>query len=235
MESDPLHDEVLSRVGMSRRDVVRRLIAGTAFAFPVIASFDMASLTTSVADAHAVYGSIDIMTLSPTHGPEAGGNSVTITFSNQLGDAITEVDFGAAPAAIVSSTAFDVVVTAPPGTGTVVVTVTFSEGGTLFDLAASPADMYTYDPPVVATTLRAKPLLRTGFQPTAVLTRSDTRAALGGETIAFAVAGHQIGTGVTNAQGVATLRRFVASLNGFTASFAGTAAFGASSAHGDLL
>jgi len=51
MTPDPLNDEVLSRLEISRRELVRRLVAGTAFAVPVIASFDMAALTASSADA----------------------------------------------------------------------------------------------------------------------------------------------------------------------------------------
>lgn len=51
MDYDPLDDEVLSRLEISRREMVRRLVVGTAFAVPVVASFDMAALTTSSAQA----------------------------------------------------------------------------------------------------------------------------------------------------------------------------------------
>jgi hypothetical protein len=49
--TDRLEDEVLSHLELSRRELVRRLVTGTAFAVPVVASFDMASLTVSSADA----------------------------------------------------------------------------------------------------------------------------------------------------------------------------------------
>ncbi|MGH2927203.1 MAG: hypothetical protein ACRDL8_03265, partial [Solirubrobacteraceae bacterium] len=51
IEPDPLDEEVLSRLEISRRELVRRLVVGTAFAVPVVASFDMSSLTVSTADA----------------------------------------------------------------------------------------------------------------------------------------------------------------------------------------
>jgi hypothetical protein len=50
MAPDPFDEHVLSRVEMSRRDLVRRLVVGTAFAFPVVASFDMATLSDASAD-----------------------------------------------------------------------------------------------------------------------------------------------------------------------------------------
>jgi hypothetical protein len=51
MDPDQLNDEVLSRVAINRRELVRRLVIGTAFAVPVVSSFDMLALTTSSADA----------------------------------------------------------------------------------------------------------------------------------------------------------------------------------------
>jgi hypothetical protein len=51
MDRDPLNDEVLSRVRINRREMVRRMIIGTAFAVPVVTSFDMAALTTTSAQA----------------------------------------------------------------------------------------------------------------------------------------------------------------------------------------
>jgi Putative Ig domain len=51
MTHDPLEDELFSRLELNRRELVRRLIAGTAFAVPIVASFDMAGLTTTSADA----------------------------------------------------------------------------------------------------------------------------------------------------------------------------------------
>jgi hypothetical protein len=56
MASDPLDDHVLARVELSRRELVRRLVVGTAFAVPVVASFDMASLSATSADALTTNG-----------------------------------------------------------------------------------------------------------------------------------------------------------------------------------
>jgi Putative Ig domain len=51
MDPDQLNDEVLSRITINRRELVRRLVIGTAFAVPVVSSFDMLALTTSSAEA----------------------------------------------------------------------------------------------------------------------------------------------------------------------------------------
>ncbi|MEU6973917.1 IPT/TIG domain-containing protein [Kitasatospora aureofaciens] len=65
---------------------------------------------------------------SPNAGPAAGGNTVTLT---GLGlNAATQVLFGSAPATIVAGDVlgFSLVVMAPPGSGTVAVTVTTPNG-----------------------------------------------------------------------------------------------------------
>ncbi|MFF2143683.1 IPT/TIG domain-containing protein [Kitasatospora sp. NPDC058190] len=65
---------------------------------------------------------------SPNAGPAAGGNTVTLT---GLGlNAATQVLFGSAPATIVAGDVlgFSLVVVAPPGSGTVAVTVTTPNG-----------------------------------------------------------------------------------------------------------
>ncbi|MFH8381611.1 IPT/TIG domain-containing protein, partial [Kitasatospora sp. NPDC018058] len=65
---------------------------------------------------------------SPNAGPAAGGDTVTLT---GLGlNAATQVHFGSAPATIVSGDVlgFSLVVVAPPGSGTVAVTVTTPNG-----------------------------------------------------------------------------------------------------------
>jgi Putative Ig domain len=48
----PLDDDALSGVELSRRDLIRRLVLGTAFAVPVVASFEMSSLSVSSASAY---------------------------------------------------------------------------------------------------------------------------------------------------------------------------------------
>jgi hypothetical protein len=47
-----MHDDALSGVELSRRDLIRRLVLGTAFAVPVVATFEMSSLSVSSADAY---------------------------------------------------------------------------------------------------------------------------------------------------------------------------------------
>ena len=64
MTGEPCNDEALAGPGINRRDLIRRIVAGTAFAVPIIASFDMSSLTVSAADAY---------------GPNQFGTAPTIT------------------------------------------------------------------------------------------------------------------------------------------------------------
>jgi hypothetical protein len=49
---DRFEREGLARLPVSRRELVRRLVTGTAFALPVVASYDMASLGVPTADAY---------------------------------------------------------------------------------------------------------------------------------------------------------------------------------------
>ncbi|NJQ00218.1 IPT/TIG domain-containing protein [Streptomyces zingiberis] len=76
-----------------------------------------------------------LITIAPTSGPTAGGNTVTLTGTGLT--AVSQVRFGSIPVpfTVVSST--EITATAPPGTGTVTVTVR-SSGGTSNGLA------YTY-------------------------------------------------------------------------------------------
>ncbi|WP_432589093.1 IPT/TIG domain-containing protein [Streptomyces sp. HD1123-B1] len=68
-----------------------------------------------------------LTSLSPSSGPAAGGNTVTLNGANLTG--ATQVLFGATPATILTNTATQITVTAPPGTGTTNVTAT-TPGGT---------------------------------------------------------------------------------------------------------
>jgi hypothetical protein len=87
--------------------------------------------------------------LSPTHGPAAGANTVTIEGTNL--ENASEVDFGGSAATITSDTATEIEVEAPAGTAgeTVDVTVT-TPGGTS---ATGAADEYTYDAAAIKHTL----------------------------------------------------------------------------------
>jgi hypothetical protein len=51
VSEEELDREVLERVGMNRRGFIKRVVLGTAFASPVIASFSMSGLSASSAQA----------------------------------------------------------------------------------------------------------------------------------------------------------------------------------------
>jgi hypothetical protein len=107
----------------------------------------VASTGTSQIDDIVVDGSLvptpTVISVSPTSGPAAGGNSVTITGAN-LSNA-TGVSFGGTPATgLTNNTATSITVTAPPqAAGQVDVTVT-TAGGTS---ATGAGDKYTYFDP----------------------------------------------------------------------------------------
>src|SRR5688500_11688552 len=52
--------EILERVRMNRRGFVRKVIVGTAFATPVLASFDMRSMTAYAADCQTANQTSDL-------------------------------------------------------------------------------------------------------------------------------------------------------------------------------
>ncbi|HLI72270.1 MAG TPA: IPT/TIG domain-containing protein [Acidimicrobiales bacterium] len=76
--------------------------------------------------------------IAPAAGPEAGGTSVTISGTNLSGT--TAVDFGTVAASFTMGAPDSITATAPPGTGTVDVTVTTASGTS----ALTSADAYTY-------------------------------------------------------------------------------------------
>jgi hypothetical protein len=51
MADTKVSEKILSRVNVDRRGFVRKVVAGTAFAVPVVSSFSMDGLTTSAAAA----------------------------------------------------------------------------------------------------------------------------------------------------------------------------------------
>lgn len=78
--------------------------------------------------------------LSPSSGPEAGGTSVTITGTSL--DGATSVTFGGVPATFTIISDTQIIVTSPPGTGSVHVVVTTPFGVS----PATAADLFTYVP-----------------------------------------------------------------------------------------
>lgn len=81
---------------------------------------------------------LTVTAVSPSTGPAAGGTTVTITGTG-LAHA-TRVSFGGAATRIVSDSDTRITATAPPGSGTVDVTVTTAGGTSEVVLA----DLYTY-------------------------------------------------------------------------------------------
>ena len=93
---------------------------------------------------------VTVTGLTPSTGSPSGGTSVTIAGSDLAG--ATAVDFGSTPATITADSATSITATAPPGTGTVDVTVTGPDGTS----ATSPADQFTYTdvtPPPTVTAI----------------------------------------------------------------------------------
>ncbi len=89
-----------------------------------------------------------VTSIAPASGPAGGGTAVMITGSGFVPAAST-VSFGATPASTVNVTSTtQIVATAPPGSGTVDITVTTAVGPS----ATTAADEFTYIPaPTVAT------------------------------------------------------------------------------------
>lgn len=99
----------------------------------------------SASIAYAYELPVAISGISPTSGPVAGGNAVTITGSGFLSRSI--VTFGSSAASVTSQTGTQLVVTAPAGSlGTVVVAVTNTGTSTA-------STTYTYTGPVTLTSI----------------------------------------------------------------------------------
>ena len=90
---------------------------------------------------------VSVTGVTPSTGPPAGGTSVTIAGTDLSG--ATAVAFGSTPATVTADSATSITATAPPGIGTVDVTVTTPDGTS----ATSSADQFTYSnvapPPTV--------------------------------------------------------------------------------------
>ena len=84
-----------------------------------------------------------VKSIKPSSGPIAGGNTVTIVGTNL--SETSEVDFGKTRTQPTSKSSTEVTATAPPGTGTIDITVTTSCGHS----DTSSGDRYTYVSPTV--------------------------------------------------------------------------------------
>jgi hypothetical protein len=150
--------------------------------------------------------------VSPSDGPPAGGNLVTISGTGLIGT--TEVDFGSAGATPISETNTTITLNAPPGAPGPV-HVTAIAGGVRS--AASDADLYTYDPAVTGLDPSHGPaaggnqvtIVGVGFSGTPTVmfgTRSATNVRLLGSTTITAdappgTAGQSVDVTVTTADG----------------------------------
>ncbi|MCQ6247023.1 IPT/TIG domain-containing protein [Streptomyces malaysiensis] len=129
-----------------------------------------------------------ITTLSPSSGPTTGGNTVTITGTNLTG--ATQVLFGPTPATILTNTPTQITATAPPGTGTVNVTVTTPAGtsnSVPYTYAAVPAPTITSLSPtngpttggntvtITGTNLTGATQVLFGATPATILTNTPTQ------------------------------------------------------------
>ena len=109
--------------------------------------------------------------ISPTSGPSTGGTGVTITGNNLAG--ATAVKFGGVAGTIVSNSPTTIVVTSPPGSGTVDVSVTTTAGSS----ATSSAGRFTYIPP--APTI-------SGFTPNSGSSAGGTSVTISGTNLSGA-------------------------------------------------
>ena len=100
---------------------------------------------TSASDQYTYVGGPAVTSISPSAGPASGGTVVTI--NGALLSSPIAVDFGGIPATNVTATASEITATAPPGTGTVDVTVV-TIGGTS---GTGADDQYTYEQPPAAS------------------------------------------------------------------------------------
>ena len=112
-----------------------------------------------------------VTSISPTSGPTGGGTAVTVNGTSFTG---ATVAFGSAPASITSNTGAQMMVIAPPGSGTVDVVVTNAGGKS----ATSAADQFIYNAgPASPPPASSSPPVVAGASPT---TTTSNGAAVSG-------------------------------------------------------
>jgi hypothetical protein len=104
--------------------------------------------TKTTADLFTYVPAPAVTKVEPSEGPEAGGETVTITGTNLTGATAVKFASHEATGIVVNGAGTQLTATAPAGTGTVDVTVT-TPGGTS---STSTADQFTYVPPAPAVT-----------------------------------------------------------------------------------
>jgi hypothetical protein len=165
--------------------------------------------------------------------PGAGTPTGSVTFldgATQLGSAALAVD----PATHADRASLS---TAALSGGTHTITAVY-QGDASFAGSTSAAVTEVVLP--APTAMTARPALPALFNLSATLTRAGDGAPLAGQTIRFTAGGTYLCSATTNSSGVATCSGLAGLLaimlnGGYTASFAGTPSYAASSARGALL
>jgi hypothetical protein len=250
MGEDETHNDVVRRVGVSRRRFMRNVVAGSAFVVPVVASFDLVGLTASAAGDQAYIPTVTTLTSSTT--ATGVGQPVTLTASVrafEYGVVAGQLQFfvnGAALSAPVDISDSGAVLTTsalPQGVDSVVAHYT----GTPDEFSPSDSNPVTITVAGPSSLTAAPALIKLSPFALKLLNLSATLtgggAPLAGQPIVFSALGVTLGTAVTNSEGVATLSATMTLTHalevlaqlGYRASFAGNAAFGPSSASGALI
>ncbi|MFF4279876.1 IPT/TIG domain-containing protein [Streptomyces kronopolitis] len=112
---------------VSDTQITARTPAGTGTA-AVTVTAPTGTSTQNALFAYALVAAPVLTSLSPTSGPTAGGNAVILTGTNLSG--ATSVKFGDNPATVLSSTASQLVVSAPTGAPSTVNVMVATTGGT---------------------------------------------------------------------------------------------------------
>jgi hypothetical protein len=191
-----------------------------AHAFTVTAT-SSDGLSTEVTDHYTVARPPVVTIDAPADGATFGpaGQEVTAAYTCTDGDGGPGI--ASCDGTVADGAALD---TSTPGSHTFRVTATSRDG-------LSTTVTRTYTVARIPTRLAARALLFGG--PAATLTRADTGAPIGGETIAFTAGGRTFCTAQTGDDGVARCPwRLVL---GYTATFAGTQVYDASTAHAGLI
>jgi alpha-tubulin suppressor-like RCC1 family protein len=133
-----------SNVGISQK--ITELLPENTYHFRLVATNSTGSTKSEEGTFVTAVPGPTVSKVEPDVGPEAGGTVVTITGTKLKGN--TTVRFGSVPAASFEVTsASSITAVAPPGTGTVDVTVTTEAGTSITD----PLDRFSYTAPSVSS------------------------------------------------------------------------------------
>lgn len=88
------HDDVFEQVGHDRRQFIKRLAVGSAFAVPVVSSFSMSGVNTVFAQSAEVSGGSGTTETTTDEDVSAGGEGNTTTSSTSTSTTSTTVANG---------------------------------------------------------------------------------------------------------------------------------------------